>query len=88
VFDRFLTKDKNMNNIFLYYLDNDIHIIIEFQVTNVNMQTSKTQLLGREGGGRERLSLESKSKDKRKWLILHSYASIILSDSVTTIDSL
>ena len=51
MFDRFLTKDKNMNNIFLYYLDNDIHIIIEFQVTNDNMQTSKTQLLGREGGG-------------------------------------
>ena len=48
MFDRFLTKDKNMNNIFLYYLDNDIHIIIEFQVTNVNMQTSKTQLF-REG---------------------------------------
>ena len=53
MFDRFLTKDKNMNNIFQYYLDNDIHIIIEFQVTNVNMQTSKTQLLGREGGGGE-----------------------------------
>lgn len=57
MFDRFLMRDKNVNNIFLYYPD--ILIIIEFQVTNVNMQPSKTQLLRRGG---EEISLKSKSK--------------------------